>query len=148
MKRTFVAALIAVLVLGLAGVAFANPYSDVPTGHWAYDAVNELAKAGIMGDSSGKFNGNQTLTRYEMATIVARVMAKSNKADDSAKALVDKLAVEFSAELDSLGLRVIAEGVETEGQKEILRGMGCDVIQGFLMGKAMPADDARRLLHD
>lgn len=106
MQRTFVAALIAVLVLGLTGVAFANPYSDVPLGHWAYDAVNELAKAGIMGDSSGKFNGNQTLTRYEMATIVARVMAKSNKADDSAKALVDKLAVEFSAELDSLGLRV------------------------------------------
>lgn len=47
-----------------------------------------------------------------------------------------------------LGQLCISEGVETEGQKEILRVMGCDVIQGFLMGKAMPADDARRLLHD
>ncbi|EGO62916.1 S-layer homology domain-containing protein [Acetonema longum] len=106
MKKGFIAALVAVTLLGLAGTVFANPYSDVPPGHWAYDAVNELAKAGIMGDSSGKFNGNQTLTRYEMATIVARVMARSGKADNSSKALVDKLAVEFSAELDSLGLRV------------------------------------------
>ena len=46
-----------------------------------------------------------TMTRYEMAQIVARAMAKTDleKAD---KALVDKLAAEFAEELDNLGVRV------------------------------------------
>lgn len=45
-----------------------------------------------------------------------------------------------------LGLLCISEGIETEEQKQILQNLGCDVIQGYLTGKAMPADDARRLL--
>ncbi len=41
----------------------------------------------------------------------------------------------------SLGLHVIAEGVETEDQHRLLRDMGCDQIQGYLHGKPMPAAD-------
>lgn len=39
-----------------------------------------------------------------------------------------------------LGLEVVAEGVETEAQLEVLRRLGCDRVQGFLLGRPMPAD--------
>lgn len=106
MKKSLVITLALVFVLGLAGTAFANPYSDVPAGHWAYKAVVDLQKAGVMEGAGGKFMGNQTLTRYEIAAITARAMAKADKADAATKATIDKLAVEFSKELNDLGVRV------------------------------------------
>ncbi len=47
---------------------------------------------------------------------------------------------------DSLGLRTVAEGVETEEQLKIVRGLGCDLAQGFLISNPLPAADARALL--
>jgi diguanylate cyclase (GGDEF)-like protein len=46
----------------------------------------------------------------------------------------------------SLGLKVVAEGVETEEQLEFLRANGCDQMQGFFFSPAIPADDAGALL--
>lgn len=46
----------------------------------------------------------------------------------------------------SLGFTTIAEGVETEGQLEMLRAMGCDEIQGFLFARPMPAAEFETLL--
>ncbi|MDU2063728.1 MAG: S-layer homology domain-containing protein, partial [Sporomusaceae bacterium] len=85
----------------------ANPFSDVPSKHWSYNAVQQLAKAGIVdGFNDGTFKGDKTMTRYEMATIVARAMAKVDKADAQQKAMIDKLAAEYSTELQNLGVRV------------------------------------------
>jgi diguanylate cyclase (GGDEF)-like protein/PAS domain S-box-containing protein len=46
----------------------------------------------------------------------------------------------------SLGLKIIAEGVETEAQKGLLQNSGCDAIQGFLVAKPLPADDVAKLI--
>jgi len=46
----------------------------------------------------------------------------------------------------ALSLKTIAEGVETEVQKEVLRSIGCDVMQGYLLSKPLPADEATKLL--
>ena len=101
--------------MGVTASAYAaNPFSDVPAGHWAYDAVNKLAAEGIVnGYPDGTFGGDKLMTRYEMAQIVAKAMANG--------ANVDKLAAEFADELDSLGVRVAnlekkADNVKITGQ--------------------------------
>ena len=44
----------------------------------------------------------------------------------------------------ALQIRVVAEGVETEGQREFLKSCGCDFIQGYLVGRPSDADSAAR----
>jgi hypothetical protein len=109
MKKKLVASLAAAMVLGVAGTSFAasNPFVDVPAKHWSYDAVTKLASAGIVdGYGDGTFKGDKTISRYEMAQIVAKAMAKSDKATAEQKASIDKLSVEFAEELEGLNVRV------------------------------------------
>jgi sensor c-di-GMP phosphodiesterase-like protein len=47
---------------------------------------------------------------------------------------------------NALDLNLICEGVETQEQSDMVKKMGCRVIQGWLIGKAMPYDDAVELL--
>ena len=98
MKKSLVLAM--AMALGVTASAYAaNPFSDVPAGHWAYDSISKLAAAGVIdGYGDGTFGGDKLMTRYEMAQIVAKAMAKG--------ANVDKLAAEFADELDNLGVRV------------------------------------------
>ena len=108
MKKTLVSALTTALVVGAASTTFAaaNPFSDVPADHWAYDAVSQLAADGVIeGYGDTTFRGNQNITRYEMAQMVAKAMAKRD-VSAADKALLDKLAAEFSDELGNLGVRV------------------------------------------
>ena len=113
MKKSLVLAM--AMALGVTASAYAaNPFSDVPAGHWAYDSVAKLAAAGVVdGYADGAFDGDKLMTRYEMAQIVAKAMAKG--------ANVDKLAAEFADELDTLGVRVAklekgADAVKITGQ--------------------------------
>jgi hypothetical protein len=109
MKKKLVASLAAAMVLSVAGTSFAatNPFTDVPAKHWSYDAVTKLANAGIVdGYGDGTFRGDKTISRYEMAQIVAKAMAHSDKATAEQKASIDKLSVEFAEELEGLNVRV------------------------------------------
>lgn len=81
-------------------------FADVPSGHWAYGAVEQLAKAGIVSGDRGRFNGSYTITRYEMAVMVANAMTKTEQADASQKALIKKLAAEFNEDLNKLSARM------------------------------------------
>ena len=100
MKKSLVLAM--AMALGVTASAYAaNPFSDVPAGHWAYDSIAKLAAAGVIeGYGDDTFRGDRLMTRYEMAQIVAKAMAKG--------ANTDKLAAEFADELDALGVRVAA----------------------------------------
>ena len=109
MKNKTPLAVIAALILGAASpsAVSANPFEDVPAGHWAYDAVAQLTADGVIeGYGDGTYRGDREITRYEMAQMVARAMAKNPSGAD--KALIDKLAAEFGEELHSLGVRVSA----------------------------------------
>ena len=110
MKRQTALALAAVFSLSVAGTALAapaNPFVDVPAKHWAYDSVSKLAKAGIIsGYGDGTFKGDKTLTRYEIAVIVGKALANSDKADAATQKELEALKTEFAAELNNLGVRV------------------------------------------
>ena len=121
MKKTLVSALTTALVVGAASTTFAaaNPFSDVPADHWAYDAVSQLAADGVIeGYGDTTFRGQQNITRYEMAQMIAKAMAKSD-VSAADKALIDKLAAEFSDELNTLGVRV--SNLERNADKEYIR---------------------------
>lgn len=97
-KRVFL--IINVLGLLLSETSFAsNSFTDVSAGHWTYDSIGKLAAAGVIeGYGDDTFRGDRLMTRYEMAQIVAKAMAKGTN--------VDKLAAEFADELNALGVRV------------------------------------------
>ena len=109
MKKTLTVALTTALVVGAASTTFAaaNPFSDVPADHWAYDAVAQLADDGVIeGYGDGTYRGQNEITRYEMAQMVAKAMAKEDQVNAQQKAMIDRLAAEFSEELNNLGVRV------------------------------------------
>jgi len=118
-------AIAAMLVLLVVAPAFSQPFADVPTDHWAFDAIAELAAKGLIeGYPDGTFKGDRALTRYEMAMVIARVLARIEaikippppapvkipppqvtRADIQT---LQRLINEFRAELAALGVRVTA----------------------------------------
>jgi EAL domain-containing protein (putative c-di-GMP-specific phosphodiesterase class I) len=63
--------------------------------------------------------------------------------EDSKTAAVTRLIVSMGAEL---GIDVVAEGVETEGQLKMLTDLNCPRVQGYLLGRPMPAKQAQLAL--
>ncbi len=85
---------------------------DVPSDHWAHDAVANLASNGVMeGYSDGFFKGDRALTRYEMATVVARLLAKNDRehavfATKAGMEDMKKLSTLLEDELKALGVNM------------------------------------------
>ena len=106
MKKILAMAAVAALAAGASAYA-ANPFADVSTSDWAYQAVADLSDQGIVeGYPDGTFKGETNITRYEMAQIIARLMAKEDQYNAEQRATIDKLAGEYADELDTLGVRV------------------------------------------
>ena len=109
------------LVIALAMPAFGQSFSDVPSDHWAYEAINKLVAAGIVeGYPDGEFKGDQNMTRYEMAVMVSRALDNIIEEHDS-----------LAAEVEAMG-----EGL-TEGQAEDVTA-----IVRSLMERNMPEQDS------
>lgn len=71
-------------------------FPDVPENHWAYEAVSRLAGNGVIqGYEDGKYHGERTMTRYEMAEIIYNALSKGAKAEK-------KLVEEFKPELQAM----------------------------------------------
>lgn len=98
-------------LLLLTGSAAAQQFDDVPRDHWAYDSVQKLAERGYLSLYSGEdFNGDEALTRYEMAEIIANVLenAVGVGGQDLSEEDVDvirELSLEFRDELVSVAQR-------------------------------------------
>ena len=106
MKKILALAAVAALTAGVSAYA-ANPFSDVTPDDWAYQAVSDLSVQGVVeGYPDGTFKGERNMTRYELAQIIARLMAKEDQLNAEQQATLDKLAGEYADELANLGVRV------------------------------------------
>ena len=106
MKKILAMAAVAALAAGASAYA-ANPFSDVSTSDWAYQAISDLSDRGMVeGYPDGTFKGQQNITRFEVAQIIARLMAKEDQMNAEDRAIIDRLASEYGAELQNLGVRV------------------------------------------
>ena len=105
--KKHLAVLAATAVLGVTSAFAANPFADVTPQDWAYQAVAQLASQGIVnGYPDGTFQGQSNITRFEMAQMVAKAMARQGQVDAEQNAIINRLANEFSTELNNLGVRV------------------------------------------
>jgi len=136
MKRLSLFVVIA-FVLATA-VASANPFSDVPFSHWAYDAVNKLAaKNLIQGYPDGTYKGEKPVTRYALAMVVGKMLANveqmlekgvgTNLVTKSDLQTLEKLTVEFADELALLGVKVTALEDDMQVVKEDVSSLKRDV---------------------
>ena len=106
MKKILAIAAVAALTAGVSAYA-ANPFSDVSPDDWAYQAVSNLSDQGVVeGYPDGTFKGERNMTRYELAQVIARLMAREDRLNAEQKATLDKLAGEYADELANLGVRV------------------------------------------
>jgi hypothetical protein len=120
MKRRCTPALVALFcvcaTIGMVrSVALATPLADIPADHWAYQYIQSLAADGVIeGYPDGAFKGDRPMTRYEMAAVVARAVAKLQAGQVNGATLASKTDLEklqklvdaLKDELDALGVRV------------------------------------------
>lgn len=108
MKHTILKAAVCTFFAGAAMTASAaNPFSDVESNSWAYEAVASLSDRNIIeGYPDGTFRGNKHITRYELAQITARLLAKKDSLTAEQQSIVDKLSREYANDLSSLGVRI------------------------------------------
>lgn len=121
MKHTFLkAAIAACFACAAVTVSAANPFTDVSADDWAYQAVASLSDEGVIdGYPDGTFRGDKHVTRYEIAQIVARLMAKEDTLNASQKETLAKLSSQYANELKDLGVR-IAELEKKRGATDLI----------------------------
>lgn len=106
-KKAF--AVLLALSLGISATALASSadsFSDVPKDHWSYEALDYLAKEGVIeGMGNSTFEGGRTMTRYEVASIVAKAMQKGG-GNFGDKTVLEKLHAEYADEINVLQQQV------------------------------------------
>lgn len=121
MKHAFLkAAIAACFACAAVTASAANPFTDVSADDWAYQAIASLSDEGVIdGYPDGTFRGDKHVTRYEIAQIVARLMAKEDTLNASQKETLAKLSSQYANELKDLGVR-IAELEKKRGATDLI----------------------------
>lgn len=139
MKHAFLkAAIAACFACAAVTASAANPFTDVSSDDWAYQAVASLSDQGVIdGYPDGTFRGDKHVTRYEIAQIVARLMAKEDTLNASQQETLAKLSSQYADELKDLGVRV-AELEKKRGGTDLiteLRVQSIDRYDNVFKGK-------------
>lgn len=129
-KWTAATAAVGVTALGMAAggpVRAQGKFPDIPPGHWAFQAVEDLADAGlVLGYPDGKFLGNRSLTRYEMATLVKRIVDNLAQRTPPTGVTPEQLA-EVRRLVDELKVELAVIGTDMAAVKTQLESLQGDV---------------------
>ncbi|MFP4662042.1 MAG: S-layer homology domain-containing protein [Halanaerobiales bacterium] len=117
-----------ITVLVLSSTISATDIKDVPSDHWAYQNVSKLVDQGLLQlYEDDTFRGNESLTRYQLAEIVARILERIEsggvQASDEDMGLLRDLSVEFREELVDLAVQgdAFAERLKEMEQKNLIQ---------------------------
>ncbi len=121
MNHAFLKTAIAAFVTCAAvSVSAANPFTDVSTDDWAYQAISQLSAQNVVdGYPDGTFRGEKNVTRFELAQIVGKLMAKKDSLTAEQQETVAKLSASYADELNDLGVRV-AELEKKRGKIDLI----------------------------
>ncbi len=104
-KTTISYLIITGIILFSFSFSHAGPFQDVKAGHWSYEAIRELSAKGVLeGYPNNKFMANKSMTRYEVAQFVARLIEVGGLGGDYST--LQKLIIEFADELALLGVNI------------------------------------------
>ncbi len=143
--KTTIYLVIALAVLCVAPIYAQSAFTDVPSEHWAYDAVESLQAKGILqGYPDGTFQGKRTMSRYELATVIARLLqqipapvsldgyvTKQELADAIAKIPTNTSVTTPPVNLDGYATKADVATISklVDGFKDELQSLGVDVDQ-------------------
>jgi hypothetical protein len=108
-RKKIFANILLLLLLAMPGTAkaAADGYQDLPPGHWAYKAVGQLVRDGILEPpEGGYFQGGRAASRYEMAVVAAQALEKIHEVDSAQRVVISELGLEFVDELKNIELRL------------------------------------------
>jgi len=107
-----------------------NPFQDVPRDHWAYDAISTLWQAGLVeGYPDGTFGGDRFFTRYEMAMVFARALARLERlVDERVAAQLGEVREGVRRAHEDIGtLRATLEGVRSRLTQDVAGNVATQV---------------------
>ena len=159
MKKLLVVCL---LCFGLS-VSAQQAFPDIPSGHWAGDAVNRITQLGIItGFPDGTFRGSEAFTRYQAALVISRLLDVIDQNLRAAQALTEadiaslrNAVSELAAELDAMGARVDAVEANKADRSELqalrdqvaaltaeIEALKAEIASGALQGPMGPVGPA------
>jgi diguanylate cyclase (GGDEF)-like protein/PAS domain S-box-containing protein len=114
---------------------------DPPSALRGLEGLRELGCHTALDDFGTGFATLAQLHRFPVQALKIDRMFVAGMVDGPGDAAIVRSIISLAAEI---GLTVIAEGVETEEQRQALRLLGCDLLQGYLIGVPCPADPTPR----
>lgn len=108
--------------------------------HHVSKVLDELVASGIQFSIDDFGTGHSSLSHLKRLSVAELKIDKSFVFDmvgDNDDSIIVRSTVDLA---HNMGLRVVAEGVENEGSLAMLRGMGCDQVQGYFIAKPMPVE--------
>ncbi len=112
------------------------------------EQVDNLQSAGFrieMDDFGSGYSSLNMLSSIPIDVIKLDINFIRNMFDSEKNMQMLKLMMQIK---DSLGVPVVAEGVETKEQLDLLKEMGCDIVQGYYFSKPVPAEEFEKFIEE